>query len=298
MINAAFFISLLILSQAATLIRFAEASSLAICFWRLLIAGALLAPVAFNRAGREQLRLLNRSDAWHLIYSGVLLFVHFYSFFKAVQDTSIANATILFSLNPVTTAAGAWILFRERVTPHLVVACALGFAGIVVLFGEQWLDSSFQETATSFNGNLWSLLSATCFSGYILTGKRLRLKLSNFTFATAIYLQTAVYAAIVMVVVQDRFVGYTPLTWWMFIALAIFPTLLGHAVFTYCLNHLDVNFMSCMTLIEPLFAAIAAYYIFSEPLSRYAAVGFVLTCASVVALYWPWLQRVRGRIKA
>ncbi|MES2963601.1 MAG: EamA family transporter [Bdellovibrionota bacterium] len=298
MINAAFFISLLILSQAATLIRFADASSLAICFWRLAIAGAILAPVAFGRTGRTELRRLVRSDVWHLALSGFLLFVHFYFFFRSVQETSIANSTILFSLNPVTTALGAWLMFRERVTSHLVVACALGFVGIVVLFGEQWFDSSFQSTATSLHGNLWSIASATCFSGYILTGKKLRLKLSNSTFASTIYLQTAVYASIAMLIVGDRFTEYTPITWWMFVALAVFPTLLGHAVFTYCLNYLDVNFMSCMTLIEPIFAAIAAHYLFGEPMSHYAAVGFLFTCASVVALYWPWINsRFRARVR-
>lgn len=291
MINAAFFICLLILSQAATLIRYADASSLAICFWRLALAGAILVPVAFGRTGRSQLRTLDKGERWHLALSGFFLFTHFYLFFRSVQETSIANSTILFSLNPVTTALGAWLFFRERISTHLVFACALGFVGIFVLFGEQWFDSTFQPSATSFYGNVWSIASATCFSGYILTGKKLRSKLSNSTFASAIYLQTAVYAALLMLAVGESFTGYTPLTWWMFLALAIFPTLLGHAVFTYCLNYLDVNFMSCMTLIEPLFAAIAAHYLFSEPLSRYAAVGFILTCASVFAIYWPWISR-------
>lgn len=289
-VNVVFFVSLLILSQAATLIRYADAGSLAICFWRLVIAGGLLLPFALGRRKRSEFRSLTRADLAHLGLSGFLLFAHFYFFFRSVQETSVANCTILFSLNPVTTAAGAWLMFRERVTPHLVAACALGFFGIVVLFGEQWFDPGYVGTTTSFDGNLWAIVSAICFSGYILTGKKLRTKLSNSTYASAIYLQTALYAAIVMLAVGERFTGYTPLTWWMFVALAVFPTLLGHAVFTYCLNHLDVNFMSCMTLVEPLFAMIAAHYLFSEPMSRYAAVGFLLTCASVFALYWPWIS--------
>ncbi|MEK7356070.1 MAG: DMT family transporter, partial [Bdellovibrionota bacterium] len=243
------------------------------------------------RKGWMELRTLSKSEFWQLGASGLFLFVHFYFFFRAVKETSVANATLLFSLNPVTTVAGAWLMFRERLTPHLAIACALGFLGVAVLLGEKWLDASLPAPNTSFYGNIWSLLSAACCSGYLLTGKRLRLKLSNATYASSIYLQTAVYAAVIMIFVGESFVSYTPTTWWMFVALAVFPTLLGHAVFTYCLNFLNVNFMSCMTLVEPLFAAIAAYYLFSEPLSRFAAVGFLLTCASVLALYWPAFTR-------
>ena len=286
MINAAFLLCIVILSQAATLIRLAEASSLAICFWRLLFAGAMLAPFAFRAAQRSKLFALNRIELMQLVLSGFFLFTHFYFFFRSVQETSIANCTILFSLNPVTTAIGAWWLFRERVTQRLAIACFFGIAGIAVLFGERWLSSDFHGTQAQLWGDIWGVSSAVCFSGYILTGKRLRQKLSNSTFASLIYFQTAIYAGVAMSATGSTFTHYSPTTWWIFLGLAIFPTLLGHAIFTYCLEFLDINFMSCMTLTEPVLAAISAHFLFHEPLSQYATIGFILTCVSVIALYW------------
>lgn len=297
MIHALFFFSIIVLSQAATLIRFAEASSLAICFWRLFISAVLLLPFLRAERGFSSFRTLNREERIQLAFSGFFLFAHFYFFFRSVQETSIANSTIIFSLNPVTTAIGAWILFRERVTLHLGLACALGFAGIAVLFGERaWSDNV--ATGTTLLGDLWGIVSAIFFTGYILTGKRVRQKISNFPYAFAIYLQTAAYAAIAMLAIDTPFVGYSSLTWWMFLALAVFPTLLGHAIFTHCLNFLNVNFMSCMTLVEPVFAAIVAWYLFREPLTEFAAIGFALTCAAVLVLYAPHFGRLLKRGKA
>lgn len=293
MIQILFLFSIVVLSQAGTLVRFAQADSLAICFWRLLIAAALLAPLAFRE--RTSLRALGRRDWLNLALTGFFLFAHFYFFFRAVQETTVAVATMLLSIGPVTTAIGAFWFFGERLSLHLLLACALGIGGIAALFGENLLALD-PAHRLALQGDQWGVLSAVFFSGYILTGKHLRTRLPNITFAWAIYLQTALYAMVAMWFCGVPFTGYSGQTWLAFLATAVFPTLMGHAIFTYCLNHLNVNFMSCMTLIEPLLAAVAARYLFGEKLTAFAGLGFVLTSAAVLALYWePLLSFLRGR---
>lgn len=284
MVGLLFFISILMHSQAATLIRLAAAPSLAICFWRLLMAAILLLPLACRPSHARGLRQMERSDWIQLLLSGFFLFTHFYFFFRSVQETTVANATILLSLSPVTTAIGAYWLFGERVTLHLALACALGFAGVGVIFGASALTHG-----ASMQGDVWGVLSAVCFSGYILTGKRVRMRVVNSLYSFAIYLQTALYASIAMTVWNVPFTGYPERSWWALAGLAIFPTILGHSLFTYCLNYMNVNFMSCMTLVEPVLAAAFAWWLFDEPLTEWAALGFALTCAAVVALYWETL---------
>lgn len=278
-----FVISIVVLSQAATLIRFAETHALAICFWRMLAATLLLAPLGLRGGGWRTITALDKIERWQLCASGAMLFIHFYFFFRSVQETSVANSTILFSLNPVFTAIGAWLLFRERVSSHLALALVVGFAGVAVLFWE----SAVSARPEGYHGDLRGVLSAACFSAYILTGKRVRRKIANTTYAACIYAQTTLYALIACLSGDIPLSGYSNSTWMAFLALAVFPTLLGHALFTYCLNYLNVTFMSCMTLVEPLLAAVAAYYLFSEPFTPWAGAAFVLTCLSVLALYWP-----------
>jgi drug/metabolite transporter (DMT)-like permease len=293
MINLLFLFCIIVLSQAGTLIRFAEADSLSICFWRLLIAASLMFPLAFLH--RRSLRTLNKGDWMSLGLTGFFLFAHFYFFFRAVQETTVAVATMLLSLSPVITAIGAYVFFHERISLHLALACSLGISGIAALFGENLLnlDATHQ---LALRGDLWGVLSAAFMSGYILVGKHVRTRLANTVFACAIYFQTAIYAMVAMWIWQVPFTGYSQRTWVAFVALAVLPTLMGHAIFTYCLNHLNVNFMSCMTLVEPLLAAIAAHYLFAEKLTPFAGLGFLLTSASVVALYWePLLNYLKCR---
>lgn len=290
MIGFLFFFSIVVLSQASTLIRFAEASSLAICFWRLLMATLLLFPFVFRGDRLRHVRTLDRKDTAHFLLSGLFLFTHFYFFFRAVQETTVANSTVLLSLSPVTTAIGAYFLFQDRFNKHLIFSCLLGFSGVAILFSGN-LTASPSHSPSSLSGDAWALLSALCFSGYILTGKHVRQKLSNIVYTTGVYAQTALYAAILMVLRDIPFTGYSTQTWWAFLALAVLPTLMGHAIFTYCLNFLDVNFMSCAKLIEPILAAVAAQILFNEPFTDRAIYGFLLTCAAVLALYYPLLRR-------
>ncbi len=268
------------------MIRFAEAHALAICFWRLLVASLLLLPIVVFRKQHHQYQTLNTNERVQILMSGAMLFVHFFFFFRSVQETTIANASILFSLNPVFTALGALILFRENIAPHLIAALVLGITGVGVLMSEGWWTPS----ASSWRGDLYGALSAATFSAYILTGKRVRQKLGNLPYALSIYLQSSLLALGACLALQVPLTGFSTTTWWAFVVLAIFPTLLGHAIFTYCLNYLNVTFMSCMTLVEPLMAAVVAYYLFHEPFTTWAGVAFILTCVSVGALYWPTLK--------
>lgn len=279
--GAIFALSLIFLSQSSILVRFAEAPSLAICFWRLVITVVLLFPLAYRHLKRDTFRALTRHDWLQFALSGAMLFLHFYFFFRSVHETTIANTMILFSINPITTAIGAYYFFRERVTLHLVLACTLGIAGIAVIF-----EGSVASHSAGLSGDIWSVLSATCFSGYILSGKHIRRRLPNTVFTMGIYLQTALYALIAMLLLGTPFHGYSTATWWAFLALAIFPTLLGHAIFTYSLNYMNVNFMSCAKLVEPVLSAIVANWLFHEPLTPLAAIGFLLTSGSVIVLYW------------
>ncbi len=291
MTEVLFFISILFQSQAGTLVRFAAAESLAICFWRLLLAALLLLPLIFGKHKLRPLHQLSNYDWFQFALAGAFLFAHFYFFFLSIQQTTVANATILFSLNPVTTAIGAYWFFGERVTLHLALACVLGTCGVLVLFGD-----GLTLHPNDFRGDVWGVLAPLCFSGYVLTGKHVRQKVANSVFAVASYLQCVLYSAIAMMIFKIPFTGYSRQTWGIFALLAIFPTVFGHAIFSYCLNSMNVNFMSCMTLTEPALAGAAAYWLFGEPLSGLAALGFALTGAAVVVLYWDWLAKfILGR---
>lgn len=277
-------IAVAILSQAATLIRLAQAPPLAILFWRLAIAFVVLLP--FQRQTFRELDQLEARDWSRWLLAGFSFFLHFYFFFVSVQRSSIAASNILFCLNTVTTAAGAWLVFSHRLSVRVAAAIALGASGVTMLFASPSALAGSCDTV-----GLWSGVgSAITFSIYILVGKSLRTKLCNLSYTLGVWFLAIIFAWISMIVTATPFFTYDSESWLAFGLLALLPTLIGHATFTWCLNHIDINVLSAATLVEPVLASIVAVLVLNERLDMRTVIAFFLTSASVLWLSWPGLQ--------
>ena len=291
MVHLLFLFCILILSQAGLLIRMADASPLAICFWRLLIAALLLSPVFLLKSGAKKVKTLRRRQQGELILACLFMFLHFYFFFKAVQETSIGAATLLFCLNPISTAGLAWYFWGEGATRKHFLAGAFGLLSVAVLFWESLGQISEIKGLSS------GLLSGLLFSCYMISGKSVRRHLSNTAFALSAYTFTAVASGLIMVTKNIPFFEYTQQTWWAFLLLAVLPTLMGHAIFSYSLNHINVNLMSCATLLEPVLAALTASWIFQEPITAHFVLSFSLAMLSLSVLFSRELIQAGKRLK-
>lgn len=281
--------SLFVLSQSAIFIRLAQAPAPAIGFWRMIIALPVLAGFLFYHRRARDLLLLSLRQWASLALCGLFLFTHFYTWFLSVQMTSVANSMIIFSSNPLYTAIGAWLFFGERIHARHMGALALCFAGLYFM-----VRDSLSLSHEHFIGDLWGLACALLFSAYILVSKGIRHHLHNLPFAFSTYSFVAVYFFVVMLVLGIPFFGYSGRTWIGFIGLAFGSTLLGHSLFTYCLQFFNVNLMSISTLAEPMFTALSAYLFFGEPVGQGAVIGFLFVTAGIVVLYLPYL---RGLLK-
>lgn len=282
-----FAVSILSLSQSANLIRYAQAPALAVGAWRLLGAALAMAVILMltDRKSVRQMTAIFRSPiVW---ISGTFFFFHLWTYFWAVQNTTIAAAMILFATNPLMTALWSKVLVQDTPHPRLGIAWVVGFLGLILLLWERWNTAHM-----NFLGNISALASAVLYSGYILTGKIGRKQFSNTTLTTGLYSVTALWFFIMAILRDVPLTNYPSYTWWTIAALVIFPTLMGHAVFTYLLKFLNINWMSCGKLLEPAIAAFVAFFLFGEAISTTTVAAFILTGIAVAILYSPWERKV------
>ncbi len=277
-----FFISLLSLSQAANLVRLAQAPADTIGFWRLLLSCLILLPALIQRGSFKEMKLLPRVELAWALASGVFFFIHLFTFFLAAQNTKIANCMIIFSLNPLFTALGAWIFFKEKPKWTLGVAYVLAFLGLWTLFSR-----SLELKPEKFSGDLLALLSGILFSAYILTGRRVRQKMTNFAYIFLIFALAGVFFGTSAILRGSQLWNFPSITWLAILGLVVFPTLLGHSLFNYALKFININLMSCGKLIEPIFSAAMAALIFAEPISQDMILAFTFTGTGVLLLFIP-----------
>ncbi len=249
-------------SSGSIFVRFAQADapSLAIAAFRLLLAALLLLPLAWFRYRRE-LRTI-RAGQWRwFLASGFFLAVHFATWITSLEYTSVASSVALVSTSPLWVALFAWLFWREPLTPSIVIGLALAVCGSIVI---SLAEARSAISPRPFLGNALALSGALAVSGYWLIGRRLRRHVSLIPYVTLVYGAAALVLLAAALLFRQPLTGFEPPTYGWFLLLALLPQLLGHSSFNWALGHLPASYVAIATLGEPIGAAILAFLFLGE----------------------------------
>ena len=124
-------------SSAAVIIRLADAPSLTIAAYRLVLASIIVVPLGMALEWGA-LRSLTRRQ-WGLVFAAaVCLAAHFAFWITSLEHTSVASSVVIVTSNPVLVAIGAAVLLRERTSARALAGVGLAIAGGVVIALGDW----------------------------------------------------------------------------------------------------------------------------------------------------------------
>lgn len=193
---------------------------------------------------------------WRLILTGVLLALHWVTFFEAIKLTTVAVALAVLYLGPIGAALLAGPILGERVDRRLWIA--LGIA----MFGTLLVVQPWQSNGLDGAGLAMAVLSAVFLTALMLAGKPVAQDLGGLTMATgeliiaAVFLAPATYRAVSDH--GDELVSFLILG-------AIFTGLAGY-VYWEAMRHLPVALTSVVMYLEPASAVIwAAIFLGESP---------------------------------
>ena len=126
-------------------------------FHRFLLASALMLP------GLALMGRLRRPAAWRfvLVQAMCLFCLNFVCLYNAARLIPSGLVSVIFALASVFNAVNARIFFGDRISGRVLVAAALGVAGLILLFWDR-LVVSFD--APSLHGIGWAALGTLFFS--------------------------------------------------------------------------------------------------------------------------------------
>ena len=274
-------------STSAPLIRLADAPPLAVAFYRNAFGAVALLPIVILRR-RDELRSLGRGEVGPLVLAGALLAVHFAAWIPSVTLTTVAASTVLVTTQPIWAAAGERLLTGERVRPRAVTGIALALAGAALISG-----FDFVASAEAFAGDILALLGAITAAGYLLTGRRLRQRLSLPTYAALVYGVCSVLLLVAVVATGTPLLGYEPRAWLLFVLMAAGPQILGHTVFNYLLRDVDATVVAVAIMGEPIGASLLALGLFGEVPPASALAGGALVLAGIYVAVTAQTRRTR-----
>ncbi|PWU12954.1 MAG: hypothetical protein C5B49_15420, partial [Bdellovibrio sp.] len=290
---ALLFLALFGLSSSPVWVRWAGASNEAIGTHRLIGSALLMAGICLVQ-GKPFWRR-DRSSSW-IVLSGFLLFVHLWTYVYAAQNTSIPHLMILYSANPLFTALGALLFFKEEFPRRLYFAYPLAVVGLTVLMLERPTTIPLTPEQ-AWRGDWMAIVAALTHSMYVLAAKKARQGTDNFRFSFGLYLVSGLFYGGLWLVTTAKQGVVFPAPFYLSVAgLIVFPSILGHTLITYLLKHMNVNLLSCSKLVEPAISSLLAFFLFSETIGSLGVLAFALIGSAVLILFAPAVQQGLQRL--
>ncbi|MEX0912123.1 MAG: DMT family transporter [Gemmatimonadota bacterium] len=249
------FISVLAMSWAAPLIRFATADALAISFWRVAIALPCIAAMLTLRREWSDLAILRPREWATAILAGVFLAGHFATWIASVALTSVAASVALVATQPVWVAIFALVALGERPSSRQWAGIVIAVLGAGVI---GWGDLG--GGADPIRGDLLALAGAMLVAGYYVIGRNLRVGIGLWPYVGIVYGAAAVTLLLALLSTgQPVFGPYPARDWLVFLGLAAGPMMIGHTGQNWALRYLPAYAVNLTLLGEPLGATIIAW---------------------------------------
>lgn len=250
-----FILAIFAVGSAAPLARMAEGMHpISLGFGRVAIVGLLMA----IWAGVPRMSMTNWART---VFAAVCLAGHFGLWFASLEATTVLRSTVLVCLNPLWVGLWEWFttkhfnkLFWMGTFVSISGACVMSVFSVTI---------EAVQSATIY-GDVLATVAGLLGSMYLIATKSVRASVAVHAYTAAVCLLTAlclcgVGALVDVVVLEDVFVAP-----WVVVAMALGPQLFGHAGLTWCLEKIEASTVALGLLLEPVGAALLAWWWFGE----------------------------------
>ena len=273
------------ISMSSIFVKYSTAPSAVTAAYRLLWTILLMAPVTFGRREiRRELLHLDRKNLWLSVLSGVFLAFHFTLWFESLRHTSVASSTTIVCTEVIWVSLGYALFLKGRMHFRAVLAIAVTLVGSVLI---ALADSS--TGGAHLYGDLLSLLAAIAVAAYVLLGRIVRETVSTTVYTFVVYASCAAVLLCFCLIQGNPLFGYGISGIVVGLLLAVFSTILGHSIFSWCLKYFSPSFVSASKLCEPVVAAILAGFLFGESPAALQLLGGAMILAGV--FYYSRLEK-------
>ncbi len=246
----------------------------AIVFYRMLIGAPMMIAVAYSTGGA-----LTRDLMRITALPGVLFGLSFITGFASVKMTSIANATLITTVQPILVLFVAPKLFGERIRARQLLYSAFSMAGVLLV-----VLAATSTSGAKLSGDLMALLNVVLWTVYFIMSKKRRVEgVHSWSYLAAVFLWASFFILPFGVIASSDLGAMKSTDWVYVLAMAIGPGLVGHGLMTWAQSHVDVTLASLLGLLSPVISTVAAWIVFDESLTLWQMLG-AATVLSFLAL--------------
>ena len=216
------------------------------------------------------------------MWGGLALGVDIALFFSAVKLTTVANATVIGSMQPVVVSLVAYKLFGERIARRDMVLAAVALGGVVVV-----VLSGGGSPEWSLKGDLLGVGAVFAWAAYFVFSKDAKGKVTpgEYTLGAALWAGLSNFA--IGPVFRQDLSWPTWESWVGLLVLAFGAGLLGHALMNWAIQQIPLWLSSTLTLLIPVVSASAAWVFLGESLSLTQILAMAVVLLALLGIVMP-----------
>ena len=246
-------------------------------FWIVMMRGAfasiVLAAVGLLSGGLGLIPTIAQLRG--LLVTGILLAIHWVTFFESVQLAGVAVATLTFAVFPLFTVLLVTMKARRR--PSLL---ELG-AGLAIVLAVALLVDA-KDSDAQLTGAIVGLGSALSFAVFGIKAQILTTEIQPLMVSLIQNLTVAL--CLTPTLVFSLQAPHTTTDWVCLMLLGVVTTALMHQLYLFALKRLSATTCSGFIALEPVYAIVFAAIFFGEPLTLWVLVSAALIIGSSIVL--------------
>lgn len=264
-------LAVLLFGGTALFSKLIPLSALDITFLRCIVAATVLGLLV--KLSRKRLTLASKQDYLVAIGLGVIVSLHWVTYFAAMQLSSVAIGMIAFFTYPVMTVIAEPLLTGSKIKLLDMISGVLVLIGVILLIPEANLGN---DTTL---GIAIGIVSAILFTARNLLHKRY---FSQYSGPHAMFYQTLVAVVFLMPWHQTELNSISLEVWGLIILLGVAFTAAPHALFTSALRQLSAKTVGLVSCLQPFYGAMLALIILGEELNLNTVIGGTIIVATAI----------------
>ena len=277
-------LAVLLFGFAGLFAKWVGVPALGITFGRVLFSSLSL--LAYTVIKKESLRLESRRDFVLLAVAGVILALHWWSFFESVQVSTVAIGTITFSSFPLFVTFLEPLIFHEKLRAKNVVFAVIILIGVFITIPE----FSFENYMS--RGIALGMLSAVAYAFLTLANRSFAGRYSG---AAVTFYEQAVACIALFPLVLGAGIRPSAGDMALLALMGVLMTAFAHTIFNASLRHISAQLAGVLSSMETVYGIILAFIILGEKPSVREILGAVIIVGTVIAAQ---LSREKDREKA
>lgn len=263
--------AVLIFGLTALFSKLITLSALEITLLRSLFAAFIILAIFLWQ--KKSIKLSHAKDYGIVILLGVLLALHWVTYFHAMQISSVAVGVIALYTFPVMTVFLEPLFHGEK--PHIKDV----ISALVVFFGIYLLVPEFSLSNETTLGILWGVLSALFFAlRNIVQGHYFK----GYSAKHSLFYQTLITFIVLLPFSFEVIPEVTNDQWGQLLILGVFFTAVPHTLFAFSLLNLKAKTVSLVACVQVVYATIFAVLILGEWVEVSTVVGGLVVVSAAM----------------